>query len=69
LSATEHEAVIVDQLIGFLEDLFSDKYLLFKAWWGGGWTPVEEVFEKKLRASKRQWYKWSGPINFNKNPN
>ena len=69
LSEAEHEAVIVDQLIGFLVDLFADNYLLFKARWGGGWTPVEEVADSKLRSRYRQWFKWSGPIDFNKNPN
>lgn len=69
LSEAEHEAVIVDQLIGFLVDLFADNYLLFKAWWGGGWTPVEKVADSKLRSGNRQWFKWSGPIDFNKNPN
>jgi hypothetical protein len=69
LSAAEHEAVIVDQLIGFLVDLFADKYLLFKARWGGGWTPVEEVAERKLRLRNRKWFRWSGPIDFNTNPN
>lgn len=63
LSAAEHEAVIADQLVGFLEDLFADKYLLYKARWGGGWIPVEEVSEKKLRSRYRQWFKWSGPID------
>src|SRR5688500_1086600 len=54
LSSEEHEAVIADQLISFLADLFTDKILLYKATWGGGWTPVEEVAGKKLRSRWRQ---------------
>ncbi len=69
LSEEEHEAVIASRLIGFLDNLFSDKYLLYKAWWGGGWTPIDEVVESRLRSKKRQWFKWSGPIVFNHDPN
>ena len=69
LSDREHEAVITDNLIAFLEGLFTDKYLLFKARWGGGWVPVENVSERKLRSPRRQWFKWSGPVDFRNNPN
>ena len=69
LSMHQHEAVIADQLLGFLEDLFADKVLLFKATWGGGWALVEDVSEKKLLSPTRQWFKWSGPIDFNKTSN
>ncbi len=67
LSEAEHEKVIANHLVGFLEELFADRCLLFKASWGGGWTPVEDVQEKKLRSPRRQWFKWSGPIDLNGN--
>ena len=68
-SAGEHEAVIAEDLIGFLEDLFADKYLLFTATWGGGWFLLDDIPEKKLRSRYRRWFKWSGPIDFDKKPN
>ena len=67
LSPAEHEAVIIHELIGFLEDLFEDRYLVFKGRWGGGWAPVEDVTEKKLHSRRRRWFKWSGPLDFSKN--
>lgn len=66
MSDEEHEAEVTSQLLEFLDNLFSDRYLLFKARWGGGWTLAEEVEESKLRSKNRQWFKWSGPIEFDK---
>jgi hypothetical protein len=64
LTETEHAAVISQVLINFLQDLFADRYLLFKATWGGGWTLRDNVSDEKLRSSHRQWFRWSGPIDF-----
>lgn len=69
LSEAEHVAVITQNLVGFLQHLFDDKYLLFKAPWGGGWTLPEHVKERKLKSRSRQWFKWSGPVDFSKNSN
>ena len=68
LSAAEHEAFIADELINFLVELFADEYLLFKSKWSGGWARREVVTESEMRSPKTHWFKWSGPIDFNKNP-
>ena len=65
LSEVEHQAAIAYDLIAFLDDLFADRVLLFTATWGGGWTLIEDVEERKLHSPRRRWFKWSGPIDFN----
>ena len=64
LSEAAHHSVIVEDLIGFLDDLFADRVLLFAAAWGGGWSLIEDVDEKKLHSPRRRWFKWSGPMAF-----
>jgi hypothetical protein len=65
LTEAEQATAITYDLVNFLQGLFADRYLLFKASWGGGWVPVEEVVDKKLRSPKRKWFKWSAPIDVN----
>ncbi len=66
LSEEQHAKVISDDLVDFLQSLFADQVLLFKARWGGGWTLLENEENRRL-SPNRQWFKWSGPVNFNEN--
>src|SRR5690606_31972051 len=54
LSEAEHHDVIINTLFAFLHDLFADKVLLFTATWGGGWSLIEDVGEKKLLSPRRR---------------
>jgi len=58
----EHGVAIASEVVDFLADLFADKYLLFKASWGGGWTRVEDGFKETFLTGRKKWFNWSGPI-------
>ena len=62
LSDEEHGVVIASEVVDFLADLFADKYLLFSARWGGGWSRVEDGFADNFLTGKKKWFIWSGPI-------
>jgi hypothetical protein len=63
LSEGEHAKVIAHDLVDFLLDLFADKYVLYKASGGGGWTHIDWVKESDLNSPDIESFNWSGPIH------
>ena len=62
LTQEEAEAEVTDEVLGFLEDLFADKYLLWKSGGSGGWQHLDYV-ERPLRPRKNaDYFVWSGPV-------
>ena len=63
LTQEEAEAEITDEVLGFLEDLFADKYLLWKSRdnGSGGWQHLDYA-DKPIQPRKNtDYFVWSGP--------
>ena len=64
LTQEEAEAEVVGEIMGFLEDLFSDKYLLWKSRdnGSGGWQHLDYVGEPARPRENTDYFVWSGPF-------
>lgn len=57
------EEAVAESVVGFLNDLFDDKYLLFKSEGSGGWARDDMIEDSDMRSPNVRWFKWSGPID------
>jgi hypothetical protein len=62
LTQEEAEAEIACEVMGFLEDLFADKYLLWKARGngGGGWQHLDYMDRPLQPRENTDYFVWSG---------
>lgn len=64
LNSTEIAARVTDEVVEFLDDLFADRVLLWKAADGrsAGWVDVSEANDADALPSDSMAYLWSGPV-------
>lgn len=66
LTREEAETKVIDEVLGFLDDLFADKYLLWKSRdnGSGGWQHLDYTDGPVRPREKTDYFVWSGPFIF-----
>jgi hypothetical protein len=62
LTRAEAEELVADDVAAFLDALFADRVLLWRAGGTGGWEVQDEPVRKAPSETDRRCFVWSGPL-------
>jgi hypothetical protein len=62
LSKEQAAERIADEVTDFIENLFADRVLMWRAFWAGGCKTVDRVPTRAPHSWPRRWFLWSGPL-------